>query len=112
MKKTKIAKINPLAIVTKKIFSICENNEGINGTLHIIENTDTGRFFPEEKLTYRIYSAKGYCFDVTREQIELAEDESNEYVIGEYEYSFNSGYEGFKEIEENEALALLKNDVN
>lgn len=90
----------------KKLFDLCEkNNEGFYDKLHIIDNSQ----FPYEKKEYRVYHANGYCFDVTKEKIELAEDESCVSCIGGYEYSFNEGeYEGFKEITVEEAIILLK----
>lgn len=90
----------------KKLFDLCEkNDEGVYDKLHIIENS---RFLYEKK-EYRVYHADGYCFDVTKEKMELAEDESCDSCIGGYEYSFNEGaYEGFKEITVEEAIKLLK----
>jgi len=90
----------------KKLFDLCENhNEGIYNKLHIIDNSR----FPEERKEYRIYHADGYCFDVSKEKIELAEDEICASCIGGYEYDFNEGiYEGFKEISVEEAIKLLK----
>ncbi len=90
----------------KKLFDLCEsNNEGIYNKLHIIDNSR----FPEEKKEYRIYHADGYCFEVYKEKIELADDESNDSTIGGYEYYFNEGmFEGFKEITVEEAINLLK----
>lgn len=90
----------------KKLFDLCEkNNEEFYDKLHIIENSQ----FPEEKKEYRIYHADGYCFDVSKEKIELAEDEICDSCIGGYEYSFNEGaYEGFKEITVEEAIKLLQ----
>ncbi|NCS88673.1 MAG: hypothetical protein AUK34_01125 [Ignavibacteria bacterium CG2_30_36_16] len=90
----------------KILFDLCEkNNEGVYNKLHIIENSK----FPDEKKEYRVYHADGYCFDVTKEKIELAEDEICYSCIGGYEYSFNEGaYEGFKEITVEEAIKSLK----
>lgn len=90
----------------KKLFDLCEkNSEGVYNKLHIIDNSR----FPEEKEEYRIYHADGYCFDVSKEKIELAEDEICDSCIGGYEYSFNEGtYEGFKEITVEEAIKLLQ----
>jgi|GEM_PF-3023281 hypothetical protein len=90
----------------KRLFNLCEiNNEGTYDKLHIIENSR----FPDEKKEYRVYHADGYCFDITKEKIELSEDESCDSGIGGYEYIFNEGlYEGFKEITVEEAIKLLK----
>ena len=90
----------------KILFDLCEkNNEGCYYKLHIIDNSQ----FPDDKKEYRVYHANGYCFDVTKEKIELAEDESCDSCIGGYEYSFDEGaYEGFKEITVEEAIKLLK----
>lgn len=90
----------------KKLFDLCEkNNEGVYNKLHIIDNSR----FPEEKKEYRIYHADGYCFDVSKEKIELAEDEICVSCIGGYEYDFNEGaFEGFKEITVEKAIKLLQ----
>lgn len=89
----------------KKLFDLCEQyGEGIYHKLHIIENSQ----FPEEKKEYRVYHSNGYCFDVTKEKIEIAEDERCDSCIGGYEYYFNEGtYDGFNEITVEEAIELL-----
>ncbi len=90
----------------KILFDLCEkNNEGFYNKFHIIDNSQ----FQDEKKEYRVYHANGYCFDVTKQKIELAEDESCDSCIGGYEYSFDEGaYEGFKAITVEEAIKLLK----
>lgn len=90
----------------KILFDLCsKNGEGIYNKLHIIE---TSRF-PEEKKEFRVYHAAGYCFDVTKERMFLAEDESNDSMIDDYEYYFDEGmFEGFKEITVEKAIKLLK----
>lgn len=107
---TTASKINEMlkanAKQAKKLFDLCEkNNESVYNKLHIIENSR----LPEEKKEYRIYHADGYCFDVSKEKIELAEDEICDSCISGYEYSFNEGaYEGFKEVSVEEAIKFLK----
>lgn len=114
MNKTKIAehqasillsiKLKEEAKQAKKLFDLCEEfGENIHGKLHILENSQ----YPNEKTEYRIYHADGYCFDVSREEIDLAEGEMCDSMIGCYEYYFNEGYEGFKEITVGEAIKLF-----
>ena len=107
---SKAKKINEILITNskkaKKLFDLCEKNgEGIYNKLHIIDNSQ----FSDEKKEYRIYHANGYCFDVCKEKIELAEDEINVSCISGYEYTFDAGaYQGFEEITVEEAFKLLK----
>lgn len=107
---TKARKINEIlrknTKQAKKLFDLCEkNDEEVYNKLHIIENSR----FPDEKKEYRVYHSDGYCFDVSKEKIELAEDEICDSCIGGYEYSFNVGaYEGFKEIAVEETIKLLQ----
>lgn len=90
----------------KIIFDLCEKRgEGIYNKLHIIDTSQ----YPDEKKEYRIYHADGYCFDVSREELELYENEVCISSINGYEYEFNEGiYEGFKEISAQEAIKLLQ----
>lgn len=90
----------------KKLYDLCEkNDEGIYNKLHIIDNSR----FPEERKEYRIYHSDGYCFEVSKEKIYLAEDESNDSAICGYEYLFDEGmFEGFKEVTVEKAIELLK----
>lgn len=90
----------------KEIFDLCEKlDEGIYNKLHIINISQ----FPNEKKEYRVYHADGYCFDVSKEKLELDEDEVCFSSINGFEYDFNEGiYEGFKEISDEEAIKLLE----
>lgn len=100
----KILKVNSKQ--AKKLFNLCaKNGEGIYKKIHIIDNSQ----FPEEKREFRIYHADGYCFNVSKEKIDLAEDEICVSYIGSYEYYFDEGaFEGFKEITVEEAIKLLE----
>jgi hypothetical protein len=91
---------------TKKLFDLCEKNgEGLYDKIHIVDNSR----FPDEKKEYRIYHADGFCFDVRKEKIDLAEDEICVSCIGGYEYDFDEGaFEGFKEITVDGAIKLLE----
>ncbi len=81
------------------------HNEGIFNKLHIIDNSR----FPDDKKEYRLYHADGYRFEVFKEKIELADKESNDSIIGGFEYQFDAGmFEGFKEISVEEAINLLE----
>lgn len=90
----------------KILFDLCSTkDEGFYYKLHIIENQ---RFF-EGKKEYRVYHSDGYCFDITKEKIELAQDECCVSCINGYEYYFNEGnYDGFKEISIEKAIQLLQ----
>jgi hypothetical protein len=90
----------------KIIFDLCEKRgEGIYNKLHIINTSQ----YPDEKKEYRIYHADGYCFDVSKEKLELDKDEVCLSCIKGYEYLFNEGiYDGFNEISEEEAIKLLE----
>lgn len=79
----------------KELYDFLEDlGDGMHGKLHIIDQSR----FPEEKSELRIYHADGYCFDICKEQVEVAEDEINNSAIDGYEYSLTDGYEGFKEL--------------
>lgn len=90
----------------KKLFDLCEKNgEGLYSKIHIIDNSQSS----EEKREFRFYHADGYCFNVSKEKIDLAEDEICVSCIGGYEYDFDEGaFEGFKEITVEEAIKLLE----
>jgi len=91
----------------KILFDLCEKNgEGIYNKVHIIDNSR----FSDEKKEYRIYHSAGYCFDVIKERVYLAEDESNDSIIDDdYYYYFAEGmFEGFNQITIEEAINLLK----
>lgn len=94
------------AIKAKKLFELCEKNgEGTFQKLHIIENSR----FPDQKKEYRIYHSDGFCFDVSKEQVDLAEDESCDSCIDGYEYYFEGdAFEGFKSITVEDASELLQ----
>jgi hypothetical protein len=95
----------------KEIFNLIKNlDEGIYGKLHIIDiESDYDYESQNFKLKkYRIYHADGYCFEVSREKIDLVEDESCELIDGFY-YNFDSEmFEGFKELSIQECIVLIK----
>ncbi len=103
-KVSKLLKAN--ARKAKIIFDLCEKRgEGIYDKLHIINTSQ----YHDEKKEYRIYHADGYCFDVSKEKLDLDEDEVCISCINGYEYLFNEGiYDGFNEISEEEAIKLLE----
>lgn len=112
MKNTKTVKalLKENARKAKKLFDLCgKYGEGIHFNFHIIENSQ----FPLEKKEYRVYHSDGYCFDVSKEEMELAEDEICNSCINGYEYSFNEGvYDGFKEITIEDAIKLIEGNDN
>lgn len=95
------------AASAKKLFDLCEKyGDGIHGKTHLIYNSvgDTEEF--------RIYNADGYCMDVSKQAVELAEDEQNDSMIEGFEYNFDSGsFEGFEEIECDEAIRLISSSL-
>lgn len=93
----------------KELFDLCEQlGDGVHGRLHLLLSSDDDRI-ADSKQTYRAYHADGYCFDVSREPYEEAEDETNDCAIDGHEYLFMEGiYEGFKDIDLNDAIELLR----
>ena len=94
----------------KRLYEIIEaTGETLNGSLHIIDNsTDYQRAECEGE--FRVYHSKGYCFDVKKEKVDLAEDEINDTAIDGFEYSFYCEWEGFdNSLNLKEAFMLIKN---
>jgi len=100
---------NKFAKKEKKLFDLADKiGEGVHGKLHIIDVSENLHSLPDEKVEYRVYHSDGYCFDISREPIELAEDESCDSCIDGFQYSFMDGiYEGFKELTIDEAIKIL-----
>jgi hypothetical protein len=93
----------------KEIFDLVHNiGEGIFHSLHIINISDEY----ENGLKYRIYHSDGYCFEITREEIENLDDFISEFGninIGEYYYSFQYDlFDGFNILTIDEAINLLQ----
>lgn len=101
-------KINQETKKAKKLFDMCYNaNQGIHGKLHIVNISKSN--IEDEEMKYRIYHADGYCFEIERIKIDLAEDEMCESMIGKHEYLYgDNNYEGFKELTIEKAITLLK----
>lgn len=99
------------AELSRKLFDLCsELGDGVHHKLHII-NTSDGHGLEDEKKEFRIYSADGYCFDISKEPVELSDYEQNDCAIDGYEYQFMEGiYEGFKDLIVEEAIQLLINE--
>lgn len=74
--------------------------EGIHGPLHIIKQTGTRG----TRTDYRVYHAKGYCFDVCKSYID-----SDTPILNPYCYSFFAGYDDFKPLTAKEAIKLFIN---
>lgn len=89
----------------KALFEIVERKGELetNG-IHIIQN-DT-----HEKSSFRIYTAKGHCFDVNKEEI-CDPDEVEHYIdVAQdgYTYSICYGWDGFiNPINDTEAFKIL-----
>lgn len=92
-------------MLEKKLYDLIEKTgEQLHGSLHIINNSDSYNYDDRE---YRVYHAEGYCFDIKKEKVDLAEDEINKDAIDGYEYTFYSQWEGFKELSVEEAMILI-----
>jgi len=79
-----------------------------NNGIHIIDNSSYPVF--EEDKKYRIYHSYGYCFDIECfRNYELGKGEShNDYDEEEFEYVFYNGWEGFKYIDIDQAIEIIK----
>lgn len=96
----------------KQLFDLCNDNEGIIGKVHIINTSDNPHDLEDVKKEFRVYQGDGYCFDVSREPVELEDGESNDNVIDGFEYQFMEGiYDGFKDVTIAEALILIKREL-
>lgn len=89
------------AKLNKQLFDLCIKNEGEKGNLHVLNQSDIA----EEE--YRVYHADGYCFDIKKSKVDLAEHEINISAIEGYEYEFYYEWEGFKELTIDEAINLF-----
>ena len=94
----------------KRLYEIVEaTGETLNGSLHIINTSPN--YKDEGEGEFRVYHKKGYCFDVKKEKVHLAEDEINEAAIDGFEYSFYSEWEGFNnDLSLPDAFMLIKNN--
>ena len=77
--------------------------------IHIIDTSEGFPVFKNDK-KYRIYHSDGYCFDVECfRNYELGKGEShNDYDEDEFEYVFYAEWDGFKDIDINQAIELIK----
>lgn len=91
------------AKLSKKLFDLCVKNEGEGVLFHIVNQS---KF--EEEQEYRVYHKDGYCFDVKKSKVDIAEDEICVGEIHGFEYEFYSEWEGFKELEVEDAINLFK----
>jgi len=66
--------------------------------IHII-NQSSPYLMYEDEVQYRIYHSDGYCFD-----IEYCYDEDED----KYEYVFYNQFDGFKDINIDQAIELIK----
>lgn len=100
-----------LFIMTKKrLYEVVEaTGETLNGSLHIINSSSN--YKDEGEGEFRVYHKKGYCFDVKKEKVDLAEDEINDAAIDGFKYSFYCEWEGFdNSLTLKEAFELIKNN--
>ena len=77
--------------------------------IHIIDRSEMYPVFKEDQ-KYRIYHSNGYCFDVEYyRNYKLEEGESHyDYDENEVEYVFYDLWDGFKRINIDQAIELIK----
>lgn len=90
----------------KQLFDLIKKNgEKITSKMHVINASDG--YDPHDLEVFKIYHSEGYYFEVSKERIDLAEDEQCETIDGYY-YNFDSSiFEGFKELNKQQALKLI-----
>lgn len=90
----------------KALFELCELMAGqtISG-VSVVE--DAGVF--EQEIRYRVYHKDGYCFDVSKEKIDMDERNSYDSLISGCDYTFDEGvFDGFERITLDDAIKLLE----
>jgi len=94
----------------KRLYEVVEaTGETLCGSLHIIDLSSS--YLEEGEGEFRVYHKQGYCFDVKKEKVYLAEDETNDTAIDGFEYSFYCEWEGFgNNLSLKEAFELIKNN--
>lgn len=99
----------------KRLYEIIEaTGETLNGSLHILETSDNFKT-DEKEGKFRVYHAKGFCFDVEKEYAcEPEEVKDFEGVdIDGFIYSFYAEWEGFdNNLSLNEAFNIIKNNTH
>ena len=90
----------------KKLFNLIHGVGGLlDGKIHIIDQTNRECSEPD-KIEYRVYHGDGYCFYVSRERrdpVDLQELNPK----NNYDYEFFAEWDGFKDLNEKEALGLV-----
>ena len=86
--------------------------ERLDNSIHIIDNSPYPVFKEDKK--YRIYHSDGYCFDIECfRNYELGKEESHDdYDEEEFEYVFYAEWDGFKDIDIDQAIELIKKASN
>lgn len=69
-----------------------------NKNIHIINTSDEFPVFKGDR-KYRIYHSDGYCFDIERYR---------DYIKNEIEYVFFAEWDGFKNIDIEQAVLLIR----
>lgn len=84
----------------QELFDLCEINEGLDGKIHVIDQTSE---YEKEEKQYRVYHKDGYCFD-TRKVISDRDEDSGEPI---FEYQFYSEWDEFKTLTVKQAIKLF-----
>ena len=83
----------------KELFELCESiGEKIDGPIHIIDTTNKR----ENEGSFRVYHNAGYCFDITKEDVQ---EEDGKPL---YAYYFFSEWPEFATLDVFNALRLVK----
>lgn len=81
--------------------------EILEGDLHIIDTTEHHYCGGPKK--FRIYHKEGYCFDVMKE-IETEDEDTGETLT--YYYDFYTEWDGFIELDVDQAIELISKHGN
>lgn len=96
---------NNMKNLEKELFDLVDwVGQGLYMSLHIIAISEFGY-----GNKYRVYHSDGYCFNIEKEEVDLAEDESNPSAIDGYEYTYlDDLFDGFKILDIKEAIKLIR----
>ena len=82
---------------------VAEKDETLEGDLHIINIGMATCTWDDDEVKYRIYHKDGYCFDISKKLYIPDDDEEPVFC-----YVFNSEWDGFKSLNIDKAIKLLK----
>ncbi len=88
------------------LFALVEHfGECISGDVHVINDTDYYR--EESEQSWRVYHAKGYCFEIKK--VAEFDDETGDFV--RWDFQFYSEWDNFGKCDVSKAIELMKKVV-